>query len=75
MAVLNLTVKVGQVLLVGDALALKVVEKRGQRIGLQIATMMAPIRIDPTGILPQRFACGITGESRYVPDGQMAAAE
>ena len=65
---ISLTVKVGQVVEVGDALAIKVVEKKGNRVGLVFATMLSPIRISPTGILPERYSCGIGGESQFVPE-------
>lgn len=73
MAVLSMTVRVGEVLLVGNSLALLVTEKKGQRIGLRVATMLSPIRIDPSGQLPKGFATGISGGSRLVEPEEAAA--
>lgn len=71
----TVTVRVGQVVEVSDVLAVRVVEKKGSYVRLIFATMLSPIRVSPTGILPERFSCGIAGESRFVPEKIAVAAE
>lgn len=71
---LILTAKIGHVVEIGDTVAIKLLEKSGQRVRMAIATQLAPIRINATGIIPARYSTGITGEPRYVEQSRMAAA-
>lgn len=57
------TLRVGQALQIGEAAAVKVLDKKGgQYVRLGIATALAPIRLLPDGIIPARFAVGIKPE-------------
>ena len=59
-----LTLRVGEAVQIGEAAVVKVTEKSGQRVKLVIATALAPIRLIASGIIPQRFSTGVTGELR-----------
>jgi hypothetical protein len=67
-------VKVGDILEIGDQVSIKVKEKSGQRVRLVIATAISPIKMNETGVMPERYATGLTGESRHVsvPDPEPA---
>jgi hypothetical protein len=72
------TVREGEALQIGDAAVVRVEEKSGRRVRLVIATLMSPIHLIPSGIFPDRFTTGITGEPRrapsaYAPTPQMAS--
>lgn len=70
---LTLGLKVGQAVQMGDVACVKIVAREGSTIRLGFATDIAPIRIIPSGIIPERFIHGIRPESR-TPMPRLAAA-
>lgn len=71
---LILTARIGQVVEIGEGglVAIKLMEKSGQRVKMAIATTLSPVRI-VDGIASSRFSSGISGETRYLPPRNMAA--
>lgn len=67
MGMLTLSVKIGQAVQIGDAAVVKVQEKSGRMVKLTFATAIHPIRIIASGIIPDRFTTGVTGELQRVP--------
>lgn len=70
---LKLTVRVGGVVEVGDVAAIKVFERKGQSVCLGFVTAL-PITLNPTGIIPERFAAGIYREPGERRSPALAAA-
>lgn len=52
-------------------------DRPGQRVKVAVKGDVAPVTITPPGIIPQAFACGMDGISRYIPrrPGAMASAQ
>lgn len=70
MSVLNMTVKVGHMLQIGDGpdngAIIKVEDRSGRAVRLTVASALSPIRLLGPGLIPERWTCGITGERRRV---------
>jgi len=66
---LSLTVKTGEAIAIGNSAVVKVVDKSGQRVRLIVATRRSnPVKIIPTGIIPPRFAFGLTAKQTLATD-------
>lgn len=63
---LMLTVNVGQAVRIGDVAVIKLHAKDGARVVLAFHTRESPIRIITSGIVPEFFTTGITGERRRI---------
>jgi len=63
---LSLTIKTGEAIAIGDVAYVKVLDKSGQRVRLVVASPIRPIHIIASGIIPQRFTTGLTGEREPV---------
>jgi len=71
---LTLGVRVGQAVQMGDVACVKVVARDGSTIRLGFATDIAPIRIIPSGIIPERFLHGIRRDLGVSVTQRLAAA-
>lgn len=71
---LTLGLRVGQAVQMGDVACIKVVGREGSKIQLGFATDIAPIRIIPSGIIPERFLHGIRRDLREPAPRLLAAA-
>lgn len=77
MSLVRQDVKVGQAVEIGPDVVVRVDRKSGQWVRLAIFAMqhVTPIRLIVTGLIPQRFTTGITGELRPVPEAADRVSE
>lgn len=61
---LSWNVPIGQAVEIGGVVAIRVDEKMGRRVRLTIATALSPIRLIESGIIPDHYTIGISGEVR-----------
>lgn len=77
MSLVRQDVRVGQAVEIGPDVVVRVDRKSGQWVRLAIFAMqhVAPIRLIVTGIIPQRFTTGLTGELRPISEASAHANE
>ena len=59
-------VLVGESIEIGDVACIRVDQKSGPRVRLAIATKLSPIRINPTGHIPEHYTLGMTNELKPI---------
>ena len=72
---LTVTVKVGQVVEIGDIAAIRVSSKTGNEVRLSIvADIIHQIKINPSGLFPKKLASGIVDGRRAYRDAMDSPA-
>lgn len=79
MAITVVNVKIGEAVQIGDVACVGLLKRYGQQVKLAIATSVKhEIRLISTGIFPEKFTTGISGERQPIPrealDQRFAAA-